>query len=159
MADLLERESALLPGQRLARGLMRGLRAMGYSVVPEVTLPNGRRADVFAVNAKAEFLLVEVKASVADFRSDKKWPDYLGFCDRFAFAVDGDFPIALLPEEAGVFRADPYAAHLWREPPLHPLPAARRKAMLLRFGQLAANRLRLHEDPEGEALPPGGQGF
>ena len=39
-----------------------------------------------------------------------------------------------------------------REAPVHPLAAARRKALMLRFAVLAAGRLATVEDPEGMAM-------
>ena len=46
------------------------------------------RADIYAINRKFEALIVEVKSSVEDFRSDKKWRKYLPYCSRFYFAAD-----------------------------------------------------------------------
>jgi len=46
--------------------------------------------------------IVEIKSCRTDFDADQKWPDYLGFCDRFYFAVDLAFPANLLPPEEGV---------------------------------------------------------
>jgi len=51
-----------------------------------------RRADVIALSAAGEIVIVEVKSGRADFQSDRKWPEYLEFCDRFFFAIEPDFP-------------------------------------------------------------------
>ena len=55
--------------------------------VSEVSLANGRRADVAAVAASGEIWIVEIKSSVEDFRTDQKWPEYRDYCDRLFFAV------------------------------------------------------------------------
>ena len=34
----------------------------------------------------------EIKSSLEDFRTDRKWRDYLDYCDSFFFAVAEDFP-------------------------------------------------------------------
>ena len=81
------------------------------------------------------------------FLADRKWQAYLGFCDRFYFAVDRDFPAALLPAGEGLIVADRFAGEIVREAPLRPLNAARRKAMLLRFARLAATRLHALSNP------------
>ena len=128
---------------------MRGLAAQGFSALAEVTLPNARRADVLALDGRGRFLLVEVKSSVADFRADAKWPDYLEFCDFFYFAVPADFPQALIPPEAGLMVADGYGAEILRDCSACSLAPARRKALLLRFAHLAAGRLQLALDPQG----------
>ncbi len=139
---------SMAPGQRLARGVTRMLAAEGWSVLSEVTLKNGRRADLLALSDKGDFLLVEVKSSLADFRSDNKWPDYLPYCDRFAFAVPEDFPLERLPEEPGLLIADPFSAVQLRAPPEARLAPARRKALQTRFARLAAQRLLSLTDPE-----------
>lgn len=137
----------LQPGRLLARGVMRHFADLGFSALAEVALPNGRRADVLALDGGGQFLLVEVKSSVADFRSDGKWPDYLEFCDFFYFAVPAEFPRALLPPEAGILIADPYGAVIERETEGRALAPARRKSLLLRYAHLAAGRLALLSDP------------
>jgi hypothetical protein len=119
----------------------------GWGTLTEVVLATGRRVDVMAINRKGEILVVEVKSSVPDFRSDRKWHEYRAFCDRFAFAVGPDFPQELLPDDAGLIVADAYGAESLREGPCEPLPAARRKHLMLRFGLVAAARLQRREDP------------
>ncbi len=70
--DIQERMAA-----RLCRGVRRLLRTAGYASVSEFPLANGRRADVFGVSRSGDIVIVEVKSSIADFRADRKWPDYL----------------------------------------------------------------------------------
>jgi hypothetical protein len=113
----------------------------------EVPLANGRRADVLALGRTGEFVIAEIKSSVADFRGDRKWQEYRQFCDRLYFAVPQDFPRELVSAECGLFIADSFGAELLREAPSTPLPAARRRALLLRFASLAAARLHRLLDP------------
>jgi hypothetical protein len=131
----------------IARGTMRALRELGFAVVTELSLATGRRADLFAFDRAGTVWIVEIKSSVADFRADRKWPDYRLSCDRLFFAVDADFPPALLPPDVGVFIADAYGAALLREAPLHRLAPARRKAVTLSAGRVAALRLHGLMDP------------
>src|SRR3546814_9185111 len=72
---------------QVTRGVGRLLRAMGYGVVTEFGLRTGRRVDLFGLAADGRMVAVEVKTSVADFRGDAKWPEYLDWCDAFYFAV------------------------------------------------------------------------
>ena len=134
-----------LAGDAIAAGIWRGaarrLIDQDHAVLAELPLGNGRRADLVAVDRGATITIVEVKSGRPDFLADRKWQDYLGFCDRFYFAVDRDFPGALLPAGEGLIVADRFAGEIVREAPLRPLSAARRKAMLLRFARLAATRL------------------
>ena len=124
------------------------LAGLEFASIAEVTLANGRRTDVLAIGPAGEVVIVEVKVSVADLRGDRKWPDYEPFCDRFFFAVPPDFPQDLVPSAPGLIVADAYDGAILREAPTHTLTAARRKAMLLRFGLTAAGRLHRLEDPQ-----------
>jgi hypothetical protein len=145
-----ERAALPLSGDAIAAGIWRGaarrLVDEGHAVLAELPLGNGRRADLVAIDRAATITIVEVKSGRADFSTDRKWQAYLGFCDRFYFAVDRDFPTALLPPGEGLIVADRFAGEIVREAPLRPLNAARRKAMLLRFARLAGTRLHALSD-------------
>ena len=132
----------------LARGVCRLLTSLGYASLTEFTLRNGRRADVMAIEPGGQTLIVEVKSSIEDFRSDRKWPEYLDFCDLFYFAVAADFPQELIPEDCGLMVADPYEATILRESPLDKINASRRRTLALRFAWTAAQRLAQYTDPQ-----------
>ena len=106
----------------------------------EVGLPNGRRADLMALGPKGEIVIVEVKSGLEDFRTDRKWPEYLPYCDAFYFAVGPHFPQDILPPEPGMIVADGFGGAVTREAPNTPLAGARRKALTLAFARLAAMR-------------------
>lgn len=125
---------------------------LGWSPMHEVTLPNGRRADILALRPDGGFACIEIKSGPRDFLVDGKWPEYREYSDALYFAIDTDFPRDLLPAETGLMVAWQHQAELIREAPAHPLAAARRRALLQRFAALAAQRLALAEDPEGAAL-------
>ena len=116
-----------------------------------MALPNGRRADILALRPDGCFACIEVKSGARDFLTDAKWQDYRDFADELFFAVDADFPLELLPAETGLIVAAGLEAELLREAPAHPLPGARRRALLHRFALLAAGRLATLEDPAGAA--------
>ena len=115
----------------VCRGACRLMRQAGYSVVLELPLPDGRRADIFAVGRAGELVIVEVKSSIEDWRVDGKWPDYLDWCDQLYVAIPVDFPRALIPDEIGLIVADAYGGEVLRHPPRRPVVAARRKALLI----------------------------
>ncbi|MBL6454234.1 MmcB family DNA repair protein [Belnapia sp. T6] len=123
----------------------------GWAVLLEMPLPNGRRADLIALQPDGGFAIIEVKSCARDFLSDGKWPDYREYADRLYFAVDCDFPQELLPEDAGLLVADGMEVAQLRDAPAHPLAPARRRALLHRFAMLAAERLSALTDPAGLA--------
>ncbi len=131
----------------IQRGVCRAFRALGLSVVTELPLANGRRADVVALSPAGDVSIVEIKSCLIDYRTDAKWHDYLEFCDRLYFAVAPDFPREVIPGEVGLILADRYGAELVRDGLEERLSAARRKAMLLSFARAAALRLQRHLDP------------
>jgi hypothetical protein len=131
----------------LARGVSRTLGAHGGATLTEFTLRTGRRVDVIGVDDRGEITIVEIKTSVADFRSDGKWPEYLDFCDYFYFAVPEDFPRELLPDDCGVMVADAYEALILVPSEARPVNGSRRRALILRFARAAAQRLNAYTDP------------
>ena len=132
----------------VCRGACRLMRQAGYSVLLEMPLPDGRRADIFAVGASGATTIVEVKSSIEDWRADLKWPDDLDWCDQLYFAVPVDFPQALIPEEIGLIVADAYGGEILRHPPPRALAPARRKSLLIDCARLASERLARLEDPD-----------
>jgi hypothetical protein len=138
----------------VARGVTRLLAQAGYAAMAEVPLPNGRRADLLALDAKGQVLIVEIKVSRADLHGDTKWPDYWDWCDRFYWALAAGLDPALLetpayrPDAAGLIVADRYGAAIVREAAPEPLATARRKSESLRLARLAMRRLMVQSDPD-----------
>lgn len=132
----------------VCRGACRLMRQAGHSVLLEMPLPDGRRADIFAIGRGGHLTIVEVKSSIEDWRVDLKWPDYLDWCDQLYFAVSVDFPQALIPPEIGLIVADAYGGEILRHPPSRPMAAARRKSLLIDCARLASERLARLEDPD-----------
>ena len=131
----------------LCRGVCRALTDLGYAPLPEFSLASGRRADIFALSDRGDAVIVEIKSSVEDFRTDQKWPDYLDFCDRFYFAVPVGFPRELLPGECGLMVADGYGAEILRPAPVQAMNGSRRRAQTLRIARTASQRLQRLLDP------------
>lgn len=124
----------------VTRGAARLMGALGWAPLAEVPLPNGRRADLMCLSPRGEFAIVEVKSSVEDYRCDHKWGEYAPYCDLFFFAVAPEFPRAVLADGPGLIVADGFGGAILIEAPVTPLVAARRKALTLGFGRLAAMR-------------------
>ena len=147
-------DDAPLAAQDVARGVTRLFFRQDMFALCEVPLPNGRRADMMALDAKGVLTIVEIKVSRADLFGDHKWPDYLDYCDRFFWAVPAGFALEPFETEAfqpvccGLIVADRYDAAIVREAPTRMLAPARRKAETLRFARRAARRLVGDLDPE-----------
>ena len=143
--------NAPAPGQRLARGVARHLRARGFAPLLEYVPARGLRVDVMALGPRGEVWVVECKSGLPDYRADHKWQGYLGWCDRFFWAVDTAFPAEILPEETGLIRADPFGAEIVRQGTERKLAPARRRVLVQAFARQAALRLLSVRDPGGLA--------
>jgi hypothetical protein len=150
-----DRESLAGPcATDVARGVTRMFHAAGMTVLCEVPLPNGRRADMLAIDARGAVTIVEIKVARSDLHGDTKWPDYLDYCDRFFWALDPALDSAVLlhpphrPERCGLIVGDRYGAEIVREAAVHALAPARRKAEMLRIARLAMRRMMVAADPE-----------
>ena len=132
----------------ITRGVMRHFGQIGLSSLSEFSPVKGLRVDIIALGLLDEIWIVECKSSQNDFKSDKKWQNYLDWCDRYFWAVDGKFPIDILPSDTGLIIADAYDASILREAPLNKLSAARRKKVTKLIARSACNRLLTHTDPK-----------
>jgi hypothetical protein len=147
-------QDAPLAARDVARGVTRLFFHHDMFALCEVPLPNGRRADMMALGGDGIITIVEIKVSRADLLGDCKWRDYLDHCDRFFWAVPAGFDLAPFERECfhpalcGLIVADRYDAAILREPALHKLAPARRKAETLRFARRAARRLIGDLDPD-----------
>src|SRR3954467_13375854 len=136
----------------VARGVTRLFCRQDLFAICEMPLPNGRRADMMAIDPHGALTIVEIKVAKADLVGDGKWLDYLDYCDRFYWAVPPHLASIceaerFLPGEAGLIVADRYDAAVVREAAHRPLAPARRKAELLRFARRTARRLAAQVDP------------
>ena len=106
-------------------------------------MKTGRRVDLIALSRSQQLIIVEVKSSLTDFSSDKKWQNYLDWADRFYFAVAENFAVERLEDEmrCGILITDGFNTHILREAPLRKLPTQRRTNIFLRFAFAAMTRL------------------
>ena len=141
MTEIVPHESLPRRAAEICRGTLRLMGDLGYFGVTEMSLANNRRADIAAIGPAGDVWMIEIKSSIADFKSDNKWREYMDYCDRLSFAVSSDFPLELIPPEAGLIVADAFYGAVIREAPETRLVPARRKAVTLRFARLAAARL------------------
>ena len=153
MTQILTRQAPIVATD-VVRGVSRLLLRAGVASLAEVLLGCGRRADILGIDTAGRLTLVEIKVSLADLRGDRKWPEYLAYCDRFFWAVPAGFDLGpfdnadLAPERTGLIIADRFDAEVLRPAPWVPLAPARRKAETLAFARRAALRVQAVNDPE-----------
>ena len=131
-----------MEAHRIFAALMRYQIDSGFACLPEFSLKTGRRPDICCLGKDGKVILIEVKSSIADFKSDNKWHEYCEWADEFYFAVGDDFPLELLPEaeQCGIFITDGFDVHLLRQAPHKKLAAARRHHLTRRLARTAMMR-------------------
>jgi hypothetical protein len=147
-------EAEALVAADVVRGVCRMLLRHDCVAIGEVPLEGGRRVDLMALDARGNIVIVEIKVSRADLLGDAKWPEYLGHCDRFFWAVPQGFDLRpldqphFLPERTGLIVADRYDAAVAREATTVPLSAPARRKATLAFARRAGRRLLGVLDPD-----------
>ena len=131
-----------MDAERIFQAVMRFYTERGYACLPEFTLKTNRRPDITCLHKDGTILMVEVKSSVHDFKTDKKWHEYAEWADRLYFAVGQEFPTKILPDEdqCGVMITDGFDCHITREAPLRKLAGSRRNHLIRRLARTAMLR-------------------
>ncbi len=151
----LKNKSPIEDGRQSSRalsvrlGVERYFEDLSWVTLPEMSLKNRRRADLVALSASGQIGIVEIKSSIADFKSDQKWHEYRDFCDFFWFATLPDVPSDIFPDTQGFMVADHYGCEIQRAAHEHKMAAAPRKSMHLRFARASAARLNRCRDHFG----------
>ncbi len=125
----------------IQRGIIRLYLQNDIPLLPELTLGNGRRADLVGIDSKGKITLIEIKSSIEDLKVDQKWPEYREHCDFFYFASHKNVPEDIFPQEEGFILADNYGAEIIREAKEGNMTATNRKALTLRFARTSASRV------------------
>src|ERR1700690_615647 len=94
---------------------------LAWAPLHEVSLPNGRRADILALRGDGGFGSIEGKSGLRDFQTHQKCWEYRPYADHLYFAVALDFPCDVLPAGPGLIVVADQTADLIREAPEHKL--------------------------------------
>lgn len=137
LSDGRQSETALL----IRRGVQRLCLDLNITLLPEVSLRSGRRADLIGLTHKGEIWIIEIKSSLEDWKTDQKWPEYRNFCDRLFFATHPQVPQEIFPQDCGFILSDGYGGEILRDAPQHKLAPATRKSLTLQLARIGANRL------------------
>ena len=85
MADPQKEPSRLQIAEALKTAAAYHFLRYGYSITFELGIQSWgrRRVDMVGNKISGDLVIVEIKSSVADFRTDLKWTEYLPYADRF----------------------------------------------------------------------------
>ena len=131
----------LLNTQRITDAIARSYYEQGDGVLREFKLRVKRRVDLVTLNDEGLITIIEIKSSVSDFRSDKKWNEYIEWADQFYFGVGHNFPIEILPKEHGIITTDGFDTYKVQPSPVQKLNGARRNTLVRRLAKASMRRI------------------
>ena len=142
-----------ISADRITAAICRMINERGESCLREFTLKTGRRVDIIALARDGTITIIEVKSSRQDFQSDRKWPEYLEWADRFFFAVAETFPREILPgsDKCGIIVTDGFDCLTLQDAPETRVNAQRRNHLVKRLAHSAMRRLEFGIDDEPES--------
>ena len=131
----------ILTTRRITDAIARSYYGQGDGVLREFRLKVRRRVDLIAMTNKGLITIIEIKSSPEDFRSDKKWGEYIEWADRFYFGVGDNFPIDILPKEHGIIKTDGFDCHEARPSPVNKLNGSRRNTLIRNMAKMSMRRI------------------
>ena len=130
-----------LSTQRITDAIARSYYGQGDGVLREFKLRNRRRVDLVIINDKGWITIIEIKSSPEDFRSDRKWGEYINWADQFYFGVAHNFPIDILPKEHGIITTDGFDVYQAQPSPVHKLNGSRRINLTRKIAKASMRRM------------------
>ena len=126
---------------------MRFLSAKGYRVLSEFALPNKKRVDIIGINLKKEIVIVEVKSNKNGIKLDKKWKNYLNYCNYFFFASSEKINFNF-SENIGVIQNNSNKIKITKEPKYKKLPENKKNKLIFTISLSAISKFHRLIDPE-----------
>ena len=127
--------------ERITDAIARSYYEQGDGVLREFKLRVKRRVDLITINDKGWITIIEIKSSLADFRNDKKWNEYIEWADQFYFGVAHNFPINILPKEHGIITTDGFDIYEVQPSPVQKLNGSRRNTLFRKLAKASMRRI------------------
>ena len=127
---------------------MRFLSLKGYKVLSEFALPNKKRVDIIAINLKKEIIIVEVKSNKRSLKYDKKWKNYLNYCNYFYFACNDNLKDFDFAENIGVIQNNSNNTKIIRKSKYKKLSENKKKQLIFKIALSAISKFHRLIDPE-----------
>ena len=131
----------ILTTRRITDAIARSYYGQGDGVLREFRLKVRRRVDLITITDQGLITIIEIKSSPEDFRSDKKWGEYIEWADRFYFGVGDNFPIDILPKEHGIIKTDGFDCHEARPSLVNKLNGSRRNTLVRNMAKASMRRI------------------
>ena len=125
--------------RKILQNTMRFLSAKGYRVLSEFALPNKKRVDIIGINLKKEIVIVEVKSNKIGVKLDKKWKNYLNYCNYFYFACSEKLNLNF-SENIGIIRNNCNKIEITKEPKYKKLPENKKNKLIFKISLSAISK-------------------
>ena len=127
---------------------MQFLSLKGYKVLSEFALPNKKRVDIIAINLKKKIIIVEVKSNKKNLKYDKKWKNYLNYCNYFYFACNDKLKDFDFSENIGVIQNNSNNIRIIRKSKYKKLSENKKKQLIFKIALSATSKFHRLIDPE-----------
>ena len=134
--------------RKILQKTMQFLSSNGYKVLSEFALPNKKRVDIIAINLKKEIIIVEVKSNKKSLKYDKKWKNYLKYCNYFYFATNEKLKEFHFSKNIGVIQNNSNTAKIIKKSKYQKLSENKKKELIFRIALSATSKFHRLIDPE-----------
>ena len=133
--------------RKIMLNTMRFLSTKGYKVLTEFALPNKKRVDIIGINLKKEIVIVEVKSNKIGVKLDKKWKNYLNYCNYFYFACSEKINFNL-SKDIGIIKYNSNKIQITKEPKYKKLPENKKNKLIFKIALSSISKFLRLIDPE-----------
>tara|TARA_Y100000590_G_scaffold367596_1_gene427753 strand:- start:300 stop:767 length:468 start_codon:yes stop_codon:yes gene_type:complete len=134
--------------RKILQKTMQFLSLKGYKVLSEFALPNKKRVDIIALNLKKEIIIVEVKSNKTAIKLDKKWKNYLSYCNYFYFACNGNLKNISFSKNIGVIQENSKNVKIIKKSKYRNIPKNRKNNLIFKIALSAASKFHRLIDPK-----------
>ena len=134
--------------RKILQKTMQFLSLKGYKVLSEFALPNKKRVDIIGINLKKKIIIVEVKSNKKNLKYDKKWRNYLNYCNYFYFACNDKLKDFDFSENIGVIQNNSNNIRIIRKSKYKKLSENKKKQLIFKIALSAISKFHRLIDPE-----------
>ena len=134
--------------RKILQNTMRFLSEKGYRVLSEFALPNKKRVDIIGINLKKEIVIVEVKSNKNGIKLDKKWKNYLNYCNYFYFACNGKLKDLNFSKNIGLIQSSSNNIKITKKSKYKKLSENKKNKLIFKIALSATSKFHRLIDPE-----------
>ena len=138
--------------RKIFQKTMQFLSLKGYKVLSEFALPNKKRVDIIAINSEKEIIIVEVKSNKNGIKNDKKWKNYLNYCNYFYFACNGKLKDLNFYKNIGIIQNTASNIKIIKKSKYKKLSENKKNKLIFKIALSATSKFHRLIDPEFKKL-------